>query len=111
MRWQTVTRNWEAFQGLMLESWPEMDEDTLLGLEANRSAVENYLAEVKGLSVDDAAAELAEWLEGAVPSDVHMDEHHDNAGITESGRYVPPGEDPSDDDARFGDDTAEDRRD
>jgi hypothetical protein len=39
-----------------------------------------------------------------------MDEHHDNASITESGRYVPEGEDASDNDARFGDDATTDGR-
>ncbi|NUB43181.1 hypothetical protein GEU84_002195 [Fertoebacter nigrum] len=110
MRWRTVSQNWEAFHGLMLETWPDLDENALIALDGDRAGLVELLAETRGLTSDDAANEVAEWLEGAVPADVHMDEHHDNAGITESRRYVPPGEDPSDDDARFGDDATAERQ-
>ena len=50
--------------------------------------------------------ELADWLMGGEPIDVTMAEQNDNANILGSAANVPAGEDVSDDDAKFGDDTA-----
>jgi len=110
MRWKTVTLNWDAFHGPLMEAFPVLDENDLIRMEGDRAALEEHLVTLTGDSADDVAAQLDEWLEGAVPADVHMDEHHDNASITESGRYVPEGEDASDNDARFGDDATTDGR-
>lgn len=106
MRWQTVAKNWDAFYESILETWPDLSEEDLGDIEGDRTALEAKLVEVTGSDADDIGAQVEEWLEGAVPSDVHMDEHHDNASISESGLYMSPGEDASDDDRKYGDDGA-----
>ncbi len=108
MRWQIVSRNWDAFQESLLETWPELTEDDLSDIEGDRALFEERIAAATGADADDVAQQVVEWLEGAVPADVHMDELHDNASIAESGLYMSPGEDASDDDRKYGDDnTAE----
>jgi hypothetical protein len=106
MRWTYVAQNWDAFHEAMAERWPHLEEDALMAVEGERAALERLLMEAGTDSRDDVAADIDEWLEGAVPADVRMDPHLDNAAISQSGRYVAPGENPSDDDAKFGDDGA-----
>lgn len=109
MRWQNVKSNWEAFQESLLETWPDLTEEDLGDIEGDRPALEARLVELTGDEPEDVAQQVEEWLEGAVPADVHMDEHHDNASISDSRLYMSPGEDASDDDKKFGDDnTTED---
>ncbi|WP_136682753.1 hypothetical protein [Falsirhodobacter xinxiangensis] len=104
MRWQIVAKNWEAFRDSMLETWPELTEDDLSDVEGDRAAFEARLTEIGAGDRDEVGQQVAEWLEGAVPADVHMDEAHDNASIAESVLYMSPGEDASDDDRKYGDD-------
>lgn len=104
MRWRTVEQNWEAFQESLLDTWPDLSEEDLIDVEGDRAALEARIAEVTGDEPDDVAQQVEEWLEGAVPADVHMDEQHDDASLRDSGLYVSPGEDASDDDRKFGDD-------
>lgn len=104
MRWKTVEQNWEAFQESLLDTWPDLTEDDLIDIEGDRAALEAKLAELTGDEADDVTQQVDEWLEGAVPSDVHMDEQHDDDSIRDSALYVSPGEDASDDDRKFGDD-------
>lgn len=104
MRWRYIARNWAAFQPALLDAWPQLDPDSLFDLDGDREAVESALVALTGQNPDEVATQVDEWLEGAVPADIHMDAHLDNAAISESRRYVSPGEDASDDDARFGDD-------
>lgn len=106
MRWKIVSRNWDAFQESILEKWPELTEDDLSDIEGDRTLFEERISQATGADADDVGAQVAEWLEGAVPADVHMDEVHDNASIAESALYISPGEDASDDDRKFGDDNA-----
>lgn len=106
MRWRSVSENWDAFHEAMLETWPALSEDDLIEVEGDRTALEERLAELTGDEVDDVAQQIDEWLEGAVPSDVHMDEVHDNDSINDSRLYMSPGEDASDDDRKYGDDNA-----
>lgn len=109
MRWRSVKQNWEAFQESLLETWPDLTEEDLIEIDGERGPLEARLAEVTGDDPEDVAQQVEEWLEGAVPSDVHMDEHHDDESIRDSRLYMSPGEDASDDDRKFGDDnTSED---
>lgn len=108
MRWRTVEQNWEAFQESLLETWEDLTEEDLIEIEGDREALEARLTELTGEEKDDISQQVEEWLEGAVPSDVHMDEHHDDASIRDSRLYMSPGEDASDDDRKFGDDNTTD---
>ncbi|QUS35464.1 CsbD family protein [Falsirhodobacter algicola] len=108
MRWRTVADNWEAFQESILEAWPDLTEEDLIEIEGDRVAFEKRLVDLTGDDQDDIAQQVEEWMEGAVPSDVHMDEHHDDDSIRDSRLYVSPGEDASDDDRKFGDDNVTD---
>lgn len=106
MRWSHVAENWGAFQGRLLERWPGADADDLATLDADRDRVVAYLARLTGQTEAEVIVDLRDWLEGEVPADVVMDSAHDDASMAQSARYVPEGEDPSDDDRRFGDDGA-----
>ncbi|WP_435168088.1 hypothetical protein [Falsirhodobacter sp. 1013] len=108
MRWRTVEQNWEAFHESLLDTWPVLSEDDLIDVEGDRQTFQQRLIELTGEEPDDVAQQIEEWLEGAVPSDVHMDEQHDNQSILDSELYVSPGEDASDDDRKFGDDNVTD---
>jgi len=104
MKWNEISADWAGFVPAMMEQWPEAEEDDLLALDGTPGALAGYLAEATGRDRGDVADEISEWAEGAVPSDIRMDEAHDNDAIRDSGRYVPPGEDVYDDDGAFGDD-------
>ncbi|WP_045389514.1 hypothetical protein [Falsirhodobacter sp. alg1] len=105
MRWKTVKDNWEAFAESLLDTWPDLTEEDLIDIDGSRTELEARLVTVTGETQDDVASQVSEWLEGAVPADVHMDEQHDNASINDSRLYMSPGEDASDDDAKYGDDS------
>lgn len=104
MRWQHIQGNWRAFYDAILSRWPDADLDLLDGIEGDQRAFIGYIAEIGGIEPDEAQAEIREWLAGEVPTDVVMNPRHDNHSIAMSAKYVSPGEDESDDDARFGDD-------
>ncbi len=104
MRWSHVKTNWEAFSTPIIERWPDVDENELIRIDGDRALFVEYLSSIDEMTPDEADEEIDIWLVGAVPSDVVMDEEHDDASMRDSASYVPAGEDPSDDDRRFGDD-------
>jgi hypothetical protein len=106
MRWHDVQKNWPAFVPALMERWPDAEEEDLIGVDGDQARFIALVATVTGQSAEDAAEEVRDWTEGALPADVVLDEHHDNASINDAARYVPPGEEPLDDDRRFGDDDA-----
>ena len=109
MLWKDVSKNWVAYTPRILQQWPNLDEAEVLAIDGDQNKFLDYLSKSKGH--DDVAAqmELADWLIGGEPLDVTMDAHNDNAQISDSARNVPAGEDPSDDDRRFGDDATAER--
>ena len=106
MKWQHVQENWAAFYEAIQSRWPEADFDELDDIDGDQRSFIAYVARLEELEPNDARDEVRDWLTGEVPADVVMDPTHDNRSIMLSEKYVSPGEDPSDDDARFGDDDA-----
>ncbi len=104
MRWNTVSQNWPAFVGPIMQRWPATEEEDLIGIAGDRPALERYIAASEGLSGPDAREQVAAWLEGEVPADVVMDPEMDNARIADSAAHIPPGEDVYAEDGDFGDD-------
>lgn len=104
MKWQQVKDNWPAFIEVIVERWPEADEDEVEGLEGDQRDFIRYIAEVTDQSVEETREEVREWLTGEIPSDVVMDPEHDNRSMTFSEKWVPEGEDTYDNDKSFGDD-------
>jgi hypothetical protein len=104
MKWHHVKDNWPAFSEAILDRWPDADEGALDDIDGDHAAFILYIAELTGQEPGDARDEVREWLEGELPADVVMDERHDDHSISLSGKYIPEGEDESDDDSRFGDD-------
>ncbi len=104
MRWNDVQSNWSAFHAPILQRWPEADENRLINIAGEERAFQHYIASLTGQDQAAVRDDIATFLQGEMPADVITDPHHDNASITDAGDYVPAGEDPSDDDARFGDD-------
>jgi hypothetical protein len=109
MKWHHVQENWLAFFDAITARWPGSDETGLEEVDGDQRAFIRYIAELTGQDITDARDEIREWLIGELPADVIMDPHHDDHSIRLSAKFLPEGEDESDDDARFGDDEAADR--
>lgn len=108
MKWHHVQDNWSAFYEAIQDRWPEIDEADLDEIDGDSRAFVARVAEVTGMDTAEARDEVREWLAGEIPADVIMDPTHDNHSIALSSKFVPEGEDEYADDARFGDDGAED---
>lgn len=104
MKWQQIQANWPAFIEVIVERWPEADEDDLEGIDGDQREFIAYIAEVTGSEPEEARDEIRDWLTGEIPSDVVMDPAHDQRSMLLSAKFVPEGEDVYDDDKRFGDD-------
>ena len=104
MRWIQVRDNWPAFIDKVEEQWPEADRDVLEDIDGDRAALKRHLVEVTGQEPADIEEEMRDWLASDMPLDVMMDDSRDNEQITESARYIHPGEDVYSDDREFGDD-------
>ncbi|WP_313135257.1 hypothetical protein [Paracoccus jeotgali] len=104
MKWQHVADNWSAFYEAIIDRWPDLDEADLDEIDGDQRAFLKLISTTESVEMEEAKAELREWLMGEIPADVVMDEMHDNRSIMNSSKYVPEGEDEYDDDARFGDD-------
>ncbi|MEZ5888349.1 MAG: hypothetical protein R3D56_15915 [Paracoccaceae bacterium] len=104
MKWHHVAENWSAFFEAIIDRWPESDEEALEDIDGDQRAFILHIADVTGQSPEEARDEIKEWLAGELPSDVVMDPAHDDHSILLSGKFLPEGEDESDDDARYGDD-------
>ncbi|RVV99632.1 hypothetical protein EKE94_02825 [Mesobaculum littorinae] len=108
MQWQTVEQNWPAFFEAIEQRWPEVESSELMDIDGDKARFAQYLSEKRELTSSEAREEIDEWLEGAVPSDVRMDDHMDNTNIRQSARHIPTGEDVYSDDREFGDDNQPD---
>lgn len=104
MKWQQIQNNWSAFFEVIVERWPEADENDLEEIDGDQRAFIRYIAEVTEQDPEEARDEIRQWLSGEIPSDVVMDPSHDDRSLALSSKFVPEGEDEYDDDARFGDD-------
>lgn len=104
MKWKTVAENWPAFLDRMEQAWPQADRTDLANIEGDHERLVTYLSETLELTPNEAREEIEEFTQGAVPSDVVMDELHDNQSITDSGKSIPVGEDVYSEDRDFGDD-------
>lgn len=104
MKWHHVQENWAAFYEAIIDRWADADEAELDEIDGDQRAFVTYIAELTDQEPADARDEIREWLAGELPSDVVMDPRHDDHSIRLSGKYLPEGEDESDDDSRYGDD-------
>lgn len=107
MKWHHVQENWPAFFEAIIDRWPDAEEDELEEIDGDQRAFIAYVARLTEVEPADAREEIRDWLSGELPSDVVMDPRHDDHSILLSAKFLPEGEDESDDDARFGDDDKE----
>lgn len=107
MKWHHVQENWPAFFEAIIDRWPDAEEDELEEIDGDQRAFIAYVARLTEAEPADAREEIRDWLSGELPSDVVMDPRHDDHSILLSAKFLPEGEDESDDDARFGDDDKE----
>ncbi len=105
MKWHHVQENWPAFFDAILDRWPGTEESELEDIDGDQRAFVRYIATVTDQESAEAAQEIREWITGELPADVVMDPRHDSHSISLSGKFLPEGEDESDDDARYGDDS------
>lgn len=99
-----LSADWPALFPSLKARFPELTDDILIGIDADRAHLEAEIAKRHGMTPADAREAVADWMQGPMPADAFAHSTHDNAAVEASGAYVPAGEDPSDDDARFGDD-------
>ena len=74
MQWTAIQRNWPAFTEALMQRFPETEENDLLGLEGDRAALVDYIAQRHELARPEAERQVKEWEQGAVPADVAMDD-------------------------------------
>ncbi|MGB3555650.1 MAG: hypothetical protein WBA25_13525 [Jannaschia sp.] len=98
------TEDWVPYRDPLLSRYPELDDAALEDADGSTATLARTIAERQGIEPAEAQQDLHEFLEGPMPADAYAAPVHDNAAIADSGDYVSSGEDPSDDDARFGDD-------
>ena len=103
MKWTEIEQNWAAMIPSIQARWPEVSEADLTSLSGKRDELVAVIADATGDTPNEAGRQVAEWMEGPMPSDAFAHPTHDNAAARDARRYVPPGEDPLSDDARFGD--------
>lgn len=108
MKWHHVADNWPAFFEAIADRWSDVDEDELYEIDGDQRAFVAYIARLTDQTPMEATEEIREWLSGEVPTDIVMDSRHDNHSLANAAKYVPDGEDESDDDSRFGDDGKDD---
>lgn len=108
MQWTDIARDWAAFTPAILERWPEASEADVLALDPTENALASYLSDQTGEEKRDVVAQIRDWQQGQIPTDVAMDETRDNSNISQSHRNLGPGEDPYDRDDLFGDDDKSD---
>ena len=106
MQWTAVKSNWPAFTEALMQHFPNTEENDLLALEGDREALVDYIAQRQDVARPEADRQVAEWMQGAVPADVAMDETRDGDNIRASAAHIPVGEDVYSDDKDFGDDQA-----
>ena len=100
--------DWVPWRDALLDRYPELDDGDLEDADGSTAALARIIADKQGIGAGEAQEALHEFLAGPMPADAYADPTHDDAAVMDSGGYVPAGEDPSDDDRRFGDDdTAE----
>ena len=109
MDWNDVVTNWPALSGSILTRWPEADEDTVLAMEGDRTALVAYVSRLESIPEAEAEERVADWAQTAMPADAQMDPIRDSAVISESASELPPGEEPLDADEAFGDETVDGR--
>lgn len=109
MQWSRVEENWASFIDPILQNWPDTEEEDVINIDGDRDAFVAYIAKVEEIETVEADEQIVEWLQGAIPSDVRMDEGMDAEGYAESQKHLMEGEEPSDDDDKFGDDGAPDQ--
>jgi len=109
MDWTEIRENWEATLPALQSRWPEVPEEEWIAAAGDRADIIATIARCTGDDLSEAERALEEWREGPMPADAYADPVHDNAAARDAGRYIPEGEEPLDDDGRFGDDNLQDR--
>lgn len=108
MDWTTVKAHWTAFIPRIMTRWPDLDEDEVQAAAGEREALATHLADRQGLDLEEAEAEISDWLQGEEPIDAVMDPTRDNELIGKSAAHIPEGEDVYAEDRDFGDDNLPD---
>lgn len=99
------TDDWVPWRDALLDRYPELDDADLEDADGSTAALARIIAAKQDLDAGEAQASLHEFLAGPMPADAYADPVHDNDAVMDSGGYIPAGEDASDDDRRFGDDS------
>ena len=101
---QDFATNWITYRDALLSRYSNLTDGDLSDAEGSTFRLAKRIATVQSMDPAEAQQDLHEFLEGPMPADGFAEPANDNAAIRSSEDYIPEGEDPLADDARFGDD-------
>ncbi|GIT90687.1 hypothetical protein JANAI62_11420 [Jannaschia pagri] len=102
-------KDWTPFRDGLMTEFPGLTDAHLAEADGRIDVLATRVAQAEGMDLADAQTAVRAFLAGPMPADAYAAPQHDDAAIKQSQRYVPEGEDPLADDARFGDDDQADR--
>jgi uncharacterized protein YjbJ (UPF0337 family) len=62
MDWNRVEGNWKQLKGKIKEKWGELTEDDIERMAGSREQFEGKLQEKYGIGLDQAKANIDDWL-------------------------------------------------
>ena len=71
MNWERIERNWEKFQGKVLEQWGRFPENEVDVIGGRRNVLSSRIQEIYGVSKDEAERQIRNF-EGSLKDDAPM---------------------------------------
>lgn len=71
MNWERIERNWEKFQGKVLEQWDKFPENEVDVIGGRRNVLSSRIQEIYGVSKDEAERQIKSF-ESSLPDDAPM---------------------------------------
>lgn len=71
MNWERIERNWEKFQGKVLEQWDRFPENEVDVIGGRRNVLSSRIQEIYGVSKDEAERQIRSF-ESSLKDDAPM---------------------------------------
>lgn len=71
MNWERIERNWEKFQGKVLEQWDKFPENEVDVIGGRRNVLSSRIQEIYGVSKDEAERQIKSF-ESSLADDAPM---------------------------------------
>lgn len=96
--------DWPRFRDGLVTRFPALSEADLSDADGDVAVLSQRLVDAEQLPLQEPRQKLEAFFSGPMPADAFAAPQNDNTAIGMSAPYIPEGEDPLADDARFGDD-------